>query len=179
MRSVTAPDGSEHSVRIEWIGNRLRRAPADIVRRIRRQGRRGREAVDAGDAADGCMAIDGLDALALLVGLVVLVALVWFLVLPAAWGLLELVVLVILAALVWTVRVLFRRPWSIVHRGPGDEVSDRCAVIGWRRAHATMVAAADEIAATGSARSTFGALTPFGPGSVPGADGRPGGSQLS
>lgn len=169
MRSVTAPDGSEHTVRIEWIGNRLRRAPSELGRRIRAQARRGGRTAEA--LPDGCMAIDGLEVLAVAFAAVVALALVWFLVLPAAWGLIELLVIVLLAAVVWGVRVLFRRPWSIVHRGPGDIVSDRCAVIGWRRAHATMVAASEEIGATGSARSTFGAQAPFGAGTVPGVPG--------
>jgi hypothetical protein len=38
VRSVIAPDGSQHTVRIEWIGNRLRRAPADLRRRMRSTG---------------------------------------------------------------------------------------------------------------------------------------------
>jgi len=68
---------------------------------------------------------------------------------------------VLVAALLWAFRVLFRRPWSIVHLGPGDVESARCAVVGWRRANATLAAAADEIERPGSCRDTFGALTPF------------------
>ena len=146
LRTVTAPDGGEHTVRIEWIGNKLRRAPAQLRGRVRRISRSetGREV-----AAEGCFAIDDLAA-----GIVVLLAavLVVAVVLPLAWGLLELLLVVVLAALVWAFRVLFRRSWSVVHRGADDEVLDTWRVVGWREAHRVMVEAAESIGRTGSAQ---------------------------
>ncbi len=171
MRTVNAPDGSVHTVRIEWIGNRLRRAPADLRRRVRiprrassrsdarrasRERRRGDAVLDV--AAEGCMSFDEV---AVAVAVVVALVLIVVLVLPALYGLLEVLAVLVIAALLWAFRVLFRRPWSIVHRGPGDVESARCEVVGWRRAHATLVAAADEIERTGSARISFGAQAPF------------------
>lgn len=157
MRTVTAPDGSVHTVRIEWIGNRVRRAPAELRRRVVGTTRRVRDA----DVGDGCMAFDDLGGLVIALVAVVVLAVVALLVLPAVYGLLELLVVVLAAAGVWAFRVLFRRPWSIVHRGPGDVESARCAVVGWRRAHATLVEAAEELERTGSSRATFGSRTPF------------------
>jgi hypothetical protein len=173
VRTVTAPDGSVHTVRIEWIGNRLRRAPAELRRRVVRNSRLGRGRDPDGDArdrresrgsrvadalGDGCMDIEALAFVALAL---VVVALLFVVVLPTLYGLVELLVVILAGALVWLFRVLFGRPWSIVHRGPGDVVSEQCAVVGWRRAHSTLVAAADEIGRTGSARHTFGAAVPF------------------
>ena len=158
MRTVSAPDGSVHTVRIEWIGNRLRRAPAELRRRVVGVGRRvGRNA----DVGDGCLSAGDLDELVVGLVVVLVLVLVVLVVLPTLYGLVELLVVLVVAALLWAFRVLFRRPWSIVHRGPGDVESARCAVVGWRRAHSTMVAAADEIERTGTCRGTFGALQPF------------------
>jgi hypothetical protein len=133
-------------VRIEWIGNKLRRAPAQLRSRVRTMGRR---TADGADVGNGCLDIDDLFAgLALLVALVLVIVVV----LPLAWGLLELLLVVVLAALVWAFRVLFRRPWSVVHRGPGDVVSHTWRVVGWREAHRVMVEAAGSIEGTGTAQ---------------------------
>jgi hypothetical protein len=147
VRSVIAPDGSQHTVRIEWIGNRLRRAPADLRRRIRSGW--GRDALEFGD---GCLDAGDLIAGALFLLAVVLFALVLA---PTLFGLFEVLVIVLLAALIWAFRVLFRRPWRVVVTGPAEVREAQCLVVGWRRAHATMVAAAEEVAATGAVRAAF------------------------
>lgn len=159
MRTVTAPDGSVHTVRIEWIGNRIRRAPVELRQRVRRTGRLARRGDDtereiptALDHATGCL---DLDELAFVLLALVAAALVVVFVLPALYGLVELLVVLVLGALVWAFRVLFGRPWRIVHRGPGDVEAASCEVVGWRRAHATVVAAADEISRSGSSRRSF------------------------
>ena len=59
-----------------------------------------------------------------------------------------------LGALVWAFRVLFRRPWSVVHRGPGDVESATWRVVGWREAHRVMVEAAESIERGGTAQVT-------------------------
>ena len=74
MRSVTAPDGSEHMVRIEWIGSKLRRAPASLRRRLRRTADRASDLADVPDV--GCLDdIGGVLAaiLAIVVAAVVLI----------------------------------------------------------------------------------------------------------
>lgn len=147
MRTVTAPDGSEHTVRIEWIGNKLRRAPADLRRRVRRMGSRTADGADV--VGNGCLDIDDLFAG---LALVLAVVLVLVLVVPLAWGLLELLLALLLGALVWAFRVLFRRPWSVVHRGPGDVESATWRVVGWREAHRVMVEAAESIERCGTAQ---------------------------
>ena len=154
MRSVTAPDGSVHSVRIEWVGNRVRRAPRELRRRVERVRRigRDRDVPDAVSHVDGCLDLDEL-LFALLAVLAVVVLVV--IVLPALYGLVELLVVLVVAALIWAFRVLFGRPWRVVHLGPGEVEARHCDVVGWRRAHATMVAAADEIARTGTSRRSF------------------------
>jgi hypothetical protein len=145
MRQVTAPDGTVHTVRIEWVGNAVRRAPGRLSRRVQRMARAG------GDVADAGCAPDLGDVVTAILLVVVLVFLVVF-VLPIAWGLLELLLIVLLAAAVWAVRVLFRRPWSIVHRAQaGDIELDRWSVVGWRQAHRVMVEAAASIESTGRA----------------------------
>ena len=146
MREVTAPDGSVHTVRIEWIGNKLRRAPGQFRRRMTRMGR----AAEHADVGDGC-ALDVGDAVAG-IAIVVALALLVVVVFPLAWGLLELVLVLVLAALVWAFRVLFRRPWSVVHRGPGDVEVATWRVVGWREAHRVMVEAAGSIERTGTAQ---------------------------
>ena len=145
LRTVTAPAGSQHTVRIEWIGNKLRRAPAQLRGRVRKLGK---GTADKADVADGCFALDDLFAgLALLLALFLLIVVV----LPLAWGLVELLLVVVLASTVWAFRVLFRRPWSVVHRGPGDVESQRWRVVGWRESHRVMVEAAESIERSGSA----------------------------
>ncbi|UDY35603.1 hypothetical protein [Dermatobacter hominis] len=160
MRTVTAPDGTEHTIRIEWIGNRLRRAPADLRRRMRATWRRS----DALDVADGCMHLDDL-----LLGVLVLVGILLFVFVlaPTLFGLVEALVVVVLAAGIWALRVLFGRPWRVTVRGPADVLEAERLVVGWRRAHATMVDAADEVARSGTARL---ALHP-GDGVLPGEPG--------
>ncbi len=141
MRTVTVPDGSDHTVRIEWIGNRMRRAPAQLRARVRKMS-------DVADVPDvGC--VDDLEGIVLAIGALILIVLLVIFVLPIAWGLLELLLILVLGALVWAFRVLFRRPWSIVHR-QGDEVVTTWRVVGWREAHRVMVEAADSIEATGA-----------------------------
>lgn len=148
MRTVTAPDGTQHTIRIEWIGNRLRRAPADLRRRVKRMARAG-EYADPGCAPD-------LGDLFAGIALVILVVVVVVFVLPVAYGLVELAVIVLIAAVIWAFRVLFRRPWKVVQRAvAGDIAEGECLVVGWRRAHAVMVAGATEIAATGRATEAF------------------------
>jgi len=137
-------------VRIEWIGNKLRRAPADLRRRV---GRIGSRASDA-DVADGCLALDGVDDLFAGLAILLVVVVVVVFVLPLAWGLLEVFLALLLGALVWAFRVLFRRPWSVVHRGPGDVESASWRVVGWREAHRVMVEAAESIERTGAAQVT-------------------------
>ena len=148
MRTVTAPDGTQHTVRIEWIGNRLRRAPSDLRRRMRMTW----DKKESLEVADGCFDLDDL-----LVGVlfVVAVLLFVFVLAPTLYGLVEVVVVVVLAALIWTFRVLFGRPWRVVVTGPADVREAECLVVGWRRAHATMVAAADEVASTGTVALAF------------------------
>lgn len=147
LRTVTAPDGTRHEVRIEWIGNKLRRTPQQFTRRVRRMARSGKK-FEPG--FDGCV----FDLEELFVAVIVIVAAVVLvlLVLPLAWGLLELLLVVVLAAAVWSFRVLFRRPWSVVHRGPGEVTIEDWHVVGWRQAHRVMVEAADTIERHGSAR---------------------------
>lgn len=152
MRRVTVPDGSEHGVRIEWIGSRLRRAPGTLRRRLRRS----TEGVDSVPDV-GCLDDVG-DVFAVLFAIVAIVLILIF-VLPTLFWLLEVLVVVVLAAAIWAFRVLFRRPWRVVHTGVEDVVLDECLVVGWRRAHATMVEAAAEVARTGSARATFSAAS--------------------
>ncbi|MHB1137567.1 MAG: hypothetical protein ACYC2O_01340, partial [Microthrixaceae bacterium] len=115
------------------------------VRRMRKAGGRAGEYADA-----GCLADFG-DVFAVIVA-IVLIVLVVVVVLPLAWGLLELLLILLLAAVVWAVRVLCRRPWSIVHRAVefADEL-DRWRVVGWRQAHRVMVEAADSIERSGRA----------------------------
>ena len=151
MRSVTAPDGSRHNVRIEWIGNKLRRAPSEFRARVRRVGRRAADGAEGPDIGEGCLAVDDLFAA---VVLFVALALLIVVVLPLAWGLLEVLLAVLLGALVWAFRVLFRRPWLVVHRGPGDIVSRRFRVVGWREAHRVMVEAAESLERSGRVEVT-------------------------
>lgn len=150
MRSVTTPDGTTSTVRIEWIGSRLRRAPGRLTRRLKRT------AENVGDVPDmGCAdEVGGIVAAILAIVVLVVVAIV---VLPTLFWLVEVVIVVVLAVSIWAFRVLFRRPWRVVVLGDEDVVSDECLVVGWRRAHATMVDAAAEVASTGAARSTFAA----------------------
>ncbi len=148
MRTVTAPDGTQHTIRIEWIGNRLRRAPADLRRRVRRMAKAG-EYADAGCVPD-------LGDLFAAIAVVILLIFVVVFVLPVAYGLVELAVVVLIAAAIWAFRVLFRRPWKVVQRSVAADIHEgECLVVGWRRAHAVMVAGADEIAATGRATTAF------------------------
>ena len=146
LRTVTAPDGSEHTVRIEWVGNKLRRAPAQLRARMGRMS----ELADAPDVGF----VDDLGGIVGAIVAVVVLALVVIFVLPLAWGLLELLLVVVLAALVWAFRVLFRRPWHVVHRGPGDADSASWRVVGWREAHRVVVEAAGSIERSGAAQVT-------------------------
>ena len=133
-------------MRIEWIGNKLRRVPADLRRRVVRM--RGSEATKE-VAAEGCLAFDDVAAgVAFVLAVVVLLVLMA----PLAWGLIELLLAVVLGALVWAFRVLFRRPWCVVHRAPGDVESASWRVVGWREAHRVMVEAAESIERSGAAQ---------------------------
>ena len=152
------PEGREHTVRIEWVGNRLRRAPSDLRRRVRDQRRRAGRGGEG--AAEGCLNLGDLEAWIVIAAVVAALALVWFVVIPAAWGLLEVLVIVLVAAGIWAFRVLFRRPWTVAHR-TDDELVDSVAVVGWRRAHAVMVEAAEELGRTGGATAIFSAQAPF------------------
>ena len=87
MRTVTAPDGTQHTVRIEWIGNRLRRAPADLRRRMRMTW----EKKETLDVAEGCLDLDDLLAALLLI---VAVLLFVFVLAPTLYGLVEAIVVV-------------------------------------------------------------------------------------
>ena len=150
MRTVTAPDGATNTIRIEWIGSRLRRAPRTLTRRLRKTAEHLGDVPDAGCSAD----VGGIVGAILAV---VVLAVVLIVLLPTVFWLLEVVIVLALAASIWAFRVLFRRPWRVVVLGAEDAVTDECLVVGWRRAHATMVDAAAEVASTGSARSTFAA----------------------
>ncbi len=155
MRTVTAPDGSEHTVRIEWIGSRLRRAPGSLRRRVRTSMKRASDLADVPDV--GC--VDDLGGIVAAIVAIVVLAAVLIVILPTMFWLVELVIVVALATSIWAARVLFRRPWRVVHLGVEDVVMEECLVVGWRRAHATMVDAAAEVASAGSARSTFAAAS--------------------
>ena len=150
MRTVTAPDGTTSTIRVEWIGSRLRRAPSTLTRRLRKTAQQVSDVPDVGCVGD----LGGIAAAILAVVVLVVVLIV---VLPSLFWLLEVVIVLALAAAIWAFRVLFRRPWRVVVLGVEDVVMDECLVVGWRRAHATMVDAAAEVTSTGSARSTFAA----------------------
>lgn len=155
MRTVTVPDGGEHTVRIEWIGSKLRRAPGSLRRRLRRTADRASDLADVPDV--GCL--DDIGGVLAAILAIVVAAVVLIVVLPTLFWFVEVLVVLVLAAAIWAVRVLFRRPWRVVHLGVEDVVMEQCLVVGWRRAHATMVDAAAEVASTGSARSTFAAAS--------------------
>ena len=153
MRQVTAPDGTVHVVRIEWIGNRIRRAPSDLRERIGRGRKRTGKVVDAGeDVPSGCIPVP--DEFALVAIVVVAVLLFFVFVTPLLAGLIELLALALIAFGVWGFRILFRRPWRIVHE-TSDGPVERCLVVGWRRSHRVMNDAADEVAETGEARQAL------------------------
>ena len=100
MRQVTAPDGTVHVVRIEWIGNRIRRAPSDLRERIGRGRKRTGKVVDAGeDVPSGCIPIP--DEFALVAIVMVAVLLFFVFVTPLLAGLIELLALALIAFGVW------------------------------------------------------------------------------
>lgn len=153
MRQVTAPDGTVHVVRIEWIGNRIRRAPSDLRERIGRGRKRTGKVVDGSeDVADGCLAVP--DEFFLIAIVIVAVVLFFVFVTPLLAGLVEILALALIAFGVWSFRILFRRPWRIVHE-TSDGPVERCLVVGWRRSQRVMRDAADEVAATGGARQAL------------------------
>ena len=155
MRTVTAPDGSGHTVRIEWIGSKLRRAPGVLGRRLRKTADRASDLADVPDV--GCL--DDIGGIVAGIVAIVVAVIVLIVVLPTLFWFVEVLVVVVLAVAIWAARVLFRRPWRVVHLGVEDVVIEECLVVGWRRAHATMVDAAAEVASSGSARSTFAAAS--------------------
>ena len=73
---------------------------------------------------------------------------------PLLAGLIELLAIALLAFGVWSFRILFRRPWRIVHE-TSDGPVERCLVVGWRRSQRVMREAADEVAETGDARQAL------------------------
>jgi hypothetical protein len=123
-RRVTAPDGTEWTVRRRWV-----HAP------IRPRWRGTRDA-DAFDVADGLgdFGDSGIfGVIAAVIAIVVLAALVAFVLLPLAILLVEVLLFVLLAGLGLFGRVLLRRPWRIEARAAGG---GRRAVVrevsGWR-----------------------------------------------
>ncbi len=164
-----AADGSVHEVRIEWIGNRLRRAPADLRRRMRRTAESGEALEFVEPVGDGVVGL----VVGLLVGIVLVV-----LVAPLLIGLVEAVVVIVIGGLLWSFRVLFGRPWKVVHRR-GEAVIEEDLVDGWRAAHHRMVETAEGISRVGHRReachpSSAEALPPLpvfgGTGVMPGVD---------
>jgi len=115
--------------------------------------RRARTALDIGDAvgAVGHLA-DFLGGVAAVVFVLLFVAAtVWLSPLTVC-----VVVLVVAAAGVWSLGVLLRRPWVVLHASADGSVVQKWRVVGWREAHRVMVEASEQLQTVGDASPVRG-----------------------
>lgn len=139
---MTPPPILPWSVAVLWRPRTTRLRQSWDARRARRQEQR--DAARPGrrsrwyDNLDPTGGLD-LDGLLLLVGAVLAVLAIWFLLIPALLVVLDLVVLLLLTLLLVPLRVLLRRPWTVLAVAP-DGSEHRYPVVGWRRAHRTAAA---------------------------------------